>query len=309
MNIDQLIQDADPVVGAKVPEPDSLAVRQSFERVLATDQTRFRSHHPALTIPVAKHGSWLSGVPGKAVIATAVAAAGTAAAAAVITMPSSPAVRTPTMAAAPPTLTAATVLDRAAQAAGSQHGWPNAKYWYTETQYWCAGQLYTAKAWLSRRGNGVLEKTGPRNGPYLCNGNITVPLNASNIFGPYTWSQLYTLPTDPAKLKPKLIAAFGQGSRQALFEGVESLLTQTPAPPALLEALFKIDAGIPGVKVKGYYTDWLGRTGTALQLGPTMMVVDPANGEVLDETNDGTPSTYVTQGPATTEPRPARWVW
>jgi hypothetical protein len=313
MNIDQLIQDADPAVGAKVPGPDSPLARQSFERVLAAGQIRSRIRHPALTIPVAKQGSWLSGVHGKAIIGTAVAAAGAAAAATVIAMPSppagSPSPPAGSMAPAAPTLTAATVLDHAAQAAGSQPGWPNAQYWYTEAQYWCSGQLYTAKAWLPRHGKGVLEKTGPKNGPSVCNGNITVPISGEYIFGLYTWSQLYMLPTNPAKLKPKLIADFGQGSGQALFEDVENLLTDTPAPPALLEALFKIEASIPGVKVKGYYTDWLGRTGTALQLGRTTMVVDPANGVVLDEINYGTAVTYVTQGPATSEPKPARWVW
>jgi hypothetical protein len=307
VNIDQLIQDADPAVGAKVPGPDSPSARQSFERALAAGQARPRIR-PALAIPVTRPG-WLSRVHGKAVIAAAVAAAGAVAAATVAAMPSSPAVPAPTMAPAPPTLTAATVLDQAARAAGSQPGWPNAQYWYTEDQYWCGGQLYTAKAWLPRHGSGVIEKTGPKNGPAVCNGNITVPISGQYIFGLYSWSQLYALPTDPAKLKPILIAAFGQGSGQAFFQDVENLLTDTPAPPALLEALFEIDASIPGVKVRGYYTDWLGRTGTALQLGPTTMVVDAANGVVLDETNYGTSVTYVTQGPATTEPKPTKWVW
>jgi len=68
---------------------------------------------------------------------------------------------------------------------------------------------------------------------------------------PYTWSQLYTLPTDPAKLKPKLIADFGQGGGPTHFEDVEFVLDDTPAPPAVREALFKVDASIPGVKVIG----------------------------------------------------------
>jgi hypothetical protein len=305
MNIDQLIRDADPAVGAKVPRPDSPIARQSFERVLAAGQTRPRVRHPALTIPVAEQVSWLRGARAKAIIGTAVAA-GAAAAATVMAMPSSPA---GSMAPAPTSLTAATVLDQAARAAGSRTGWPNAQYWYSEDQYTCGGRLYTAKVWLSRHGNGVLEKTGPKNGGSLCNGGITAPIIGSNMFGPYTWSQLYTLPTDPAKLKPKLIADFGQGSGQALFEDVEILLTDTPAPPAVLEALFKVDASIPGVKVVGDYTDSLGRTGTALQLGRVTMVVDPANGAVIDETNYGTAVTYVTQGPVTTEPKPTRWVW
>jgi hypothetical protein len=261
---------------------------------------------------VRKPGSWLSGARAKAIIGTAVAAAGAAAAIVVIAMPSSPAVTVPrafaapTMAPAPATLTAATVLDRAAQAAGSQPGWPNAQYWYTKDQYWCGGQLYTDKDWLSRHGNGVVEKTGPKDGGPACSGDLfTGPIIDSYRFGPYTWSQLYTLPTDPAKLKPKLTADFGQGG-QTLFEDVEFVLVDSPAPPAVREALFKVDASIPGVKVVGDYTDPLGRTGTALQLGRSAIVVDPANGEVLDETDSGSTVMFVTQGPATSEPKLVR---
>jgi len=267
-----------------------------------------------------KPGIWLSGVRAKALIGTAVTAAGAAAAATVIAMPSSPASpagssarpavtvpkapAAPTMAPAPATLTAATVLDQAAHAAGSQPGWPNAQYWYTEDQYTCGGRLYTDKDWLSRHGNGVVEKTGPKNGGSACSGGLfTAPIIGSNMFGPYTWSQLYTLPTNPAKLKPKLMADFPSPDQRTLFEDVEFLLVGTPAPPAVLEALFKVEASIPGVKVMGYYTDSLGRTGTAIQLGRDTMVVDPASGVVLDETNSGSTIMFVTQGPATSEPK------
>jgi len=49
------------------------------------------------------------------------------------------------------------------------------------------------------------------------------------------------------------------------------------------EALHKVAAPIPGVTVKGTYTDSLGRTGTALQLGIMTMVIDPATGQFLDD--------------------------
>jgi hypothetical protein len=309
MNIDQLIREADPAAGTTVPGPDSPVARQSFERVMAAAQTPSRIRHPALAILVTKQRRWLSGVRAKALIGTAVAAAGAAAAAIVVALiPKTPA--PPTMAPAPANLTAATVLDQAAQAAGSRTGWPNAQYWYSESQYRCDGQLYTTKVWLSRHGNGVVEKRGPKNGPFSCSGGlITVPILSDNVFGPYTWSQVYTLPTDPAKLKSKLIADF-KATQQSLFEDVEDLLTSTPAPPAVLEALFKVDASIPGVKVIGSYTDALGRTGTALQLGRTTIVVDPATGAVLDQTYPGIDTImYITQGPVTAEPKPAKWVW
>ena len=309
MNIDQLIADADPAAGADVPGPDSPVARQSFERVLATGQPGSRMSHPA-TIPAAKQGSRLNGARGRAIIGTAAAVAGAAAAATIVAMPSSPARSAPTKA-APATLTATTVLDKAAQAAGSRTGWPNAQYWYIESQYMCGGQLYTDKDWLSRHGSGVAEKSGPKNGALRCSGGLfTVPILGGNMFGPYNSSQLYRLTTDPAKLKSKLMADFQRPGQQALFEGVEVLLVDTPAPPAVLEALFKVDASIPGVEVAGQYTDSLGRTGTALELGGITMVVNPATGVVLDDTDSGSPTVmFVTQGPVTTEPKPARWVW
>jgi hypothetical protein len=206
---------------------------------------------------------------------------------------------------APTTLTAAAVLDQAAQAAGQRAGWPNAQYWYSEDQYVCGGQLYTDKNWLWRHGNGVVEKTGPRNNTdSVCSSDLfTAPINDSYMFGPYTWSQLYTLPTDPATLKPKLIADFGQGGGPTLFEDVEFVLVDTPAPPEVRAALLKVDASIPGVRVVGRFTDPLGRTGIALQLGRSTIVVDPGSGAVIDETESGSTVMYVTQGPATSEPK------
>ncbi len=256
-----------------------------------------------------KPDTWRSGVRAKALIGAAVAAAGAAAAATVIAMPSSPAgpagSSTGPMRNAPTTLTAATVLDQAAQAAGERAGWPNAQYWYSEDQYVCGGQLYTDKTWLWRHGNGVVEKTGPRNNTdSVCSSDLfTAPINDSYMFGPYTWSQLYTLPTDPATLKPKLMADFGQGGGQTLFEDVEFVLVDTPAPPEVRAALLKVDASIPGVRVVGRFTDPLGRTGIALQLGRSTIVVDPASGAVIDETESGSTVMYVTQGPATSEPK------
>jgi hypothetical protein len=258
-----------------------------------------------------KAGSWVSGVRAKALIGTAVAAAGAAAAATVIAMPSSPAGPAGSspgpILVAPTTLTAATVLDQAARAAGSRTGWPNAQYWYTEDKYVCGGQLYTDKNWIWRHGNGVVEKTGPKNNrnPVCSSDLFTVPIIDSNMFGPYTWSQLDALPTDPATLKPKLMTDFGSPDQQTLFEDIEFLVEDSPAPPAVLEALFKVDASIPGVKVTGRYTDPLGRTGIALEVGRQAMIVDPASGAVLD-VSDGGPTPwvmYVSQGPATSEPK------
>ncbi|HEY6479011.1 MAG TPA: CU044_5270 family protein, partial [Streptosporangiaceae bacterium] len=234
-----------------------------------------------------------------------------AAAATVIAMPSSPAGRPAGPAVtvpSAPVMASAVVLNQAAQAAGSQPGWPNAQYWYSEDKYPCGGQLYTDRVWLSRHGNGVVEKTGPKDiRDSSCGADLfTAPIIDSGTFGPYTWSQLYRLPTDPAELKPKLIADFPSPDQQSLFEDAEILLVDTPAPPAVRAALFQVEASIPGVRVTGHYTDSLGRTGTVLRLGRSTMVVDPASGAVLDETDSGSTVMYVTQGPATSEPKLSR---
>jgi hypothetical protein len=247
------------------------------------------------------------GLRARVLIGTAVATAGAAAAATVIAMPSSPAGRHTGPAATPsgPVMASAVVLNQAAQAAGSQPGWPNAQYWYSEVKYPCGGQLYTSRVWLSRHGNGVVEKTGPTDiRDSSCGADLfTAPIIDSGRFGPYTWSQLQRLPTDPAKLKPKLMADFPSPDQPSLFEDVEILLVGTPAPPTVRAALFKVEASIPGVTVTGHYTDALGRTGTVLNLGRSTMVVDPASGVVLDETDSGSTVMYVTQGPAASEPK------
>jgi hypothetical protein len=245
-------------------------------------------------------------VRAKALVGAAVAAAGAAAAVIIMQSTAGPAgLSTGHMAKAPVTLTAAAVLDQAAHAAGAQASWPHAQYWYFEHEYMCGGQLYTAKVWISRHGNGVLEKTGPKNNtePVCSLDLFTAPIIDSYKFGPYTWSQLYTLPTDPTKLKAKLMADFGQVGGPDLFAAVETVLVDSPAPPAVRSALFKVAASIPGIKIIGEYTDPLGRTGTALHIGHYGLVVDPATGAVLDETDSGGATTLVTQGPAASEPK------
>jgi hypothetical protein len=67
------------------------------------------------------------------------------------------------------------------------------------------------------------------------------------------------------------------------FQDIMCLLGGAPAPLALREALYEVAAKIPGVEVRGDYTGSLGRTGTALRLGIMTMVVNPHDGQLLDE--------------------------
>lgn len=98
-------------------------------------------------------------------------------------------------------------------------------------------------------------------------------------------------------------------SRLRVREAIETLrpaefvLVDTPAPQAVRAALFKVEASIPGVTVVGRYTDPLGRTGIALRLGRSTIVVNPVGGAVIDDIESGSAVMYVTQGPVGSEPK------
>jgi hypothetical protein len=225
--------------------------------------------------------------------------------------------------------TATAVLDAAAKAAGSQPGgWPNAAYWHVTSAYVRGGKTYHREIWEAHHGNGVLEDNGVASG--------LINLGPTSFEG-LSWAQLYALPTDPVELAAVLQKSFTDGfpsasaspgavtQDQELYVVVGDLLRESPASPALREALFKVAAGIPGVAAAGNYTDALGRTGTAVERSGETLVIDQANGVLLAEV-DGNPNapytctrliapskgticgsggveyTYVSQGPATSEP-------
>jgi hypothetical protein len=131
--------------------------------------------------------------------------------------------------------------------------------------------------------------------------------------------QLYALPTDPATLGPVLrshIKSGPDGSGE-LYSLVGDLLRESPALPALREALYDVAASIPGVRLAGHYLGALGRTGTAVERGGETLVIDPGNGQLLADI-DGNPNTglscgygcvtygvaytYVSEGPASSPP-------
>jgi hypothetical protein len=224
-------------------------------------------------------------------------------------------------------VTAAVLLRAAGKAAGAQKGgWPNAAYWHVVSVYVRSGKTYHRDIWISHYGNGVLRDDGVSSGP--------LDLGKASFEG-LSWAQLYALPTDPTQLQSVLQTKFTDGfpkgspspgavSQSAeLYTVVGDLLRESPASPALREALYEVAANIPGVAVKGHYTDALGRTGIAVERGGEILVVDPSNGALLAdiEGNPNAPEsctpagsseksaeacfsggvgyTYVKQGPAT----------
>jgi hypothetical protein len=225
-------------------------------------------------------------------------------------------------------MTAAVLLRAIGKVAGAQQGgWPNAAYWHVVSVYVSSGKTYHREIWISHHGNGVLEDNGVGLGP--------IDIGTGSFEG-LTWAQLYALPTDPAGLQQMLESKFTRGfgsdvdptpspgevSQSAeLFVVVGDLLRESPAPPALREALYEVAANIPGVVVKGGYTDALGRTGTAVERSGETLVIDPGNGQLLadiegdpngtehcsakipdDCSDSGSGYTYVSQGPATSAP-------
>jgi hypothetical protein len=217
-------------------------------------------------------------------------------------------------------VTATFVFREAAAAAraydAQQDGWPHAAYWRADSIEVRAGKTYHREIWIAHNGDAVLEDGGiplpPGPQPVHPPGSGFGQLGTTP--GWLTWGEIYALPTDPAKLAPLLTRdsiglAYGSAAKN-LWSTVFGLLVETPASPALREALYDVAASLPGVAVNGDYTDSLGQTGTALRLGLETLVINPANGQVLAWIEDGlgvagsgpVAYTYTYQGPATSAP-------
>jgi hypothetical protein len=214
-------------------------------------------------------------------------------------------------------VTAAFVLREAAKAARAdpqQEGWPHAAYWHAAAIEVRDGKTFHRDIWIAHNGDAVLEDGGVAPGLQRISPAGSGFGHLGNKPGWLTWDEIYALPTDPAKLGPLLTRdsiglVYGSPAKN-LWSTVLGLLVETPASPALREALYDVAASIPGVAVNGDYTDALGRTGTALRLGGQTLVINPANGQLLAwiDAEPGVAGsfpvayTYTYQGPATSEP-------
>ncbi|MGC4957197.1 CU044_5270 family protein [Actinomadura citrea] len=139
-------------------------------------------------------------------------------------------------------------------------------------------------------------------------------------FDGMTMKELTELPTEPKALKEVLLglkghwhavsadgekaepirALRGEERVRALSDVAGDLLSTAPAPPRVRAAVFRMLAGLPGVKPEGRTTDPLGRSGTVVSLPLTttaplglftapkqlgtyrrQFIVDPATGSLL----------------------------
>jgi hypothetical protein len=216
-------------------------------------------------------------------------------------------------------VTAAFVLREVAKATRAepqQEGWPHAAYWLAASIVVRDGKTFHRDIWIAHNGDAVLEDgslpgpPGPQ--PVHPAGSGFGSLGTKP--GWLTWDEIYALPTDPAKLGPLLTRystglAYGSPAKN-LWSTVLGLLAETPASPALREALYEVAAGIPGITVNSEHIDALGRTGTALTFDHQTLVINPATAQLLAWT-DAQPGvagsspvtyTYTYQGPATSAP-------
>jgi hypothetical protein len=189
------------------------------------------------------------------------------------------------------TLTAAVVLEKAAAAAARQHN-ATGKYFFTETEW--VGTISSA----TDRHTGVY-----RTGPYLrqnwfgngVDGRLVQAVGASWPFGKaisntgsssvgMTWAQLRSLPTAPGPLLaivarnavpfPKSPNSTASGE----FEFIQELLLENPIPPAVQAALYRVAAGLPGIKAVDT-TDLVGRPAVEVYVEPGPNA--PAVGQAL----------------------------
>jgi hypothetical protein len=173
------------------------------------------------------------------------------------------------------TLTAAVVLDKAAAAAARQDE-ASGKYFFTESEV--VSVLY-----------GPPADPGPyRQGPYLrrmwfgngVDGSLVMMVGGGQYnLGPssnsgLTWAQLRALPTAQvpllaivARLAVGLNPKYPNSTAFSEFEIIGQLLTESPIPPAVQAALYRVAAGLPGIKVTDT-TDLVGRPAVEVYLEP-----------------------------------------
>jgi hypothetical protein len=207
-------------------------------------------------------------------------------------------------------VTAAVVFREAAKAVKAagvpQEGWPHAAFWRADSIEVRDGNTYHRDIWIARNGDAVLEDGSLAPGLQRVSPAGSGFGYLGNRPGWLTWDEIYALPTDPARLASVLkrdsVGGVYASQAKNLWAIVLGLLVETPASPALREALYNVAANIPGVAVNGDYTDSLGRTGTALRLGVETLVIDPANGQLLAWIDADVAYTYTFQGPVTSAP-------
>jgi hypothetical protein len=178
------------------------------------------------------------------------------------------------------TLTAALVLDKAAAAAARQDS-TTGKYFFTETEgigTISAGSdgdpgVYRTGPSLQQNwfGNGVDGRLVLAVGaPWPLDRTVT---NTSSSSVGMTWAQLRSLPTAPGPLLAivaRNAVAFPKSPNSTAsgeFEFIQELLLGNPIPPAVQAALYRVAAGLPGIRAVDT-TDLVGRPAIEVYVEP-----------------------------------------
>jgi hypothetical protein len=179
----------------------------------------------------------------------------------------------------------------ATTAAGEQGDWKDAAFWYSRSRSQRNGdQPRTREIWLGHRTSGRIAIDGKDMGKELpIDGPTLFPVGGGTTT---TWDGLWELPTDPGRLEQVLREGrkgTGNDAEEALFVAVGELLRETPVPPAVRAALYRVAAKVPRVRLLGAVTDAEGRSGVAVEFtGPDITaryVIDPDDGRLLEETS------------------------
>jgi hypothetical protein len=181
----------------------------------------------------------------------------------------------------PATVTAAVVLDKAA-AAAARHDDASGKYFFTESEWVSTVQAGTSAA-AANSGAEIY-----RMGPYLrrmwfgngVDGSLVMAVSGGqHNMGPssnsgLTWAQLRALPTAQAPLLAivaRLAVDFNpkypNSDAFSEFEVIQQLLFESPISPAVQASLYRVAAGLPGIKVTDT-TDLVGRPAVEVYMEP-----------------------------------------
>jgi hypothetical protein len=109
----------------------------------------------------------------------------------------------------------------------------------------------------------------------------------ARIDSPLPADPLSTLPTDVGALRRVIAARDGTGSPDEVLTAIGDLLREQPVPPRVRASLFRIAAGIPGIRLIGRTRDGIGRPALDVALAAhgerTELLFDPRTAALLGE--------------------------
>jgi hypothetical protein len=284
MNIESVIRDANPVNSADLPGADAPEARRLL--------------HGIMQVPASEHWSACPRRRPRGLVLTVAAGAATAAAgvtalaAGLLSGPAGTAL--PGAASGPPSAATVAALHKlslvaARQSAAAPPG--PGQFQYTSSVginqactvarlYFCVNYREQREIWIGADGSGRIRETASDpTFPAAKDRHNWIALGKPKLltgpsddhFGPGGLvdgpTDLSKLPTDPAQLAALISSRKIEGGPPGPAEDfvqVGDLLRESDASPALRAALFKVAAGIPGVKLLGTVTDSDGRSGIAI---------------------------------------------